>query len=147
MTAKTKTVTSSGEVFWYGEELMLEVDRLTREGIEALAFVIEGYIKANILANDQVDTGFMLNTVYAVTPSGSGYTAAWQSGQYTDKAGGAVPRQIAPEAALPPEYDALVAVGADYALFQEFQKPFIFPAFLRAAAEAEGVLKTKAKNG
>lgn len=140
-----KTVTKSGEVFWYGQELMLKLDQMTREAIAALAFHIEGEIKANIHANDQVDTGFMVNTVYTVTEDASGYTAVWQSGEYAGKEGDRVKRELAPEAKLPGEYDALVAVGADYALFQEFQQPFIFPAFLKAAKEAGGILQTVAK--
>lgn len=141
----SKTVTQHGEVNWYDEELQLVVDKATRRGMEAIAARIDGQAKQNIVGNDQVDTGFMLNSIYFATTERSTYNAANPSGGYTDKAGNLVQRQIAPEAALPADFDALVAVGADYAVYQEMAQSFLFLAVQQVAAEAGGIMQTAAK--
>lgn len=62
-------------------------------------------VKAMIVANDQIDTGFMLNSVYFVT-----------SGQSTYRGGDKALPQVAKPGS---ELEAWVAVGAEYAIYQE----------------------------
>ncbi len=111
-------------------------DLLTR-----LALQVAGQTKANIVANDQVDTGFMLNTVYTLTPDGkSTYGETWESGNYLGrKTGEMEARDKVFEPAAPEENEALIGVAADYAVFQEIENSFLFRALeqvLGQAAEA-----------
>lgn len=140
-----KTVTNAGEVNWYEDELMLVLENATRKGLAALAARVDGLAKINIVENDQVDTGFMLNTVYHVAEGVSTYAATAESGEYTGKTGVGRFVDKAPEAKLPDEYEALVAVGADYAIFQEQQNSFLFKALLQASQEAGGIIQAAAK--
>jgi putative intracellular protease/amidase len=135
-----------GKVDWYAEDVILKLEQTTRRGLEALAAYIEGQAKIQIVENDQVDTGFMVNSVYhAAADAGSTYAAANGTGEYVNKAGESVNRELAPEADLPAEYDALVCVGANYAIYQEMAQPFLYPALLRGAAAAKAIIETKAK--
>lgn len=140
-----KTVSSAGEVNWYQEELILVLENATRKGLAGLAARVDGLAKINIVENDQVDTGFMLNTVYHVANAVSTYAATAEGGEYTGKAGANKFVEKAPEAPLPDEYEALVAVGADYAIFQEQQNSFLFKALLQASQEAGGIIQAAAK--
>ncbi|MCB8942544.1 MAG: hypothetical protein H6658_02090 [Ardenticatenaceae bacterium] len=141
----TRTVTPGGEVNFYKEECVAHFTGVSRKGLAAVAARIEGQAKINIVANDQVDTAFMLNSVYHIGVKGSSYGQANSSGQYTNKEGQQVKRQMAPEAQLPPGYDALVAVGANYAIFQEMMKSFLYKALVDVAAEAGGIIEAIAK--
>jgi len=132
------------DVNWYDEDVLLYVEGQTARAVEALAAHIDGLTKINIVQNDQVDTGFMVNSVYFATPDDSTYSD--DSGTHINLAGNFVERQMAPEAPLPPEYDALVCVGANYAIFQEQQQPFLYPALLQAAAEADGIIEKAVKS-
>ncbi len=140
-----KKVSSAGEVNWYEDELILVLDNATRKGLAALAARVDGLAKINIVENDQIDTGFMLNTVYHVADGVSTYAATAESGEHTGKSGANKFVEKAPEAQLPDEYEALVAVGADYAVFQEQQNSFLFKALLQASQEAGGIIQAAAK--
>lgn len=139
----TKTRVSGGEVTWYGKEVALLLEKATRVGLAQLAAEVDGLAKQNIVANGQVDTAFMLNSVYFVTHDESTY--ADDSGAHINNAGNFVERQMAPEAPLPDEYDALVCVGANYAIFQEEKQPFLYPALVQAQAIAGGVIEKAAQ--
>jgi hypothetical protein len=140
----TRTITPGGEVNWYKEEVIAHFTGLNRKGLAAVAARIEGQAKINIVANDQVDTGFMLNTVYHVAEDGSSYGQTDSGGYYTNQEGQQVQREAAPEAPLPAGYDALVAVGANYAIFQEMAESFLYQALLDVAAEAGSIIETVA---
>jgi len=141
----TRTTTPGGQLTWYGSEVSLHFDKMTRRGLTAVAARIDGLTKTNILTNDQVDTGFMVNSVYFVAGDESTYHQTDPGGQYANKAGQMVARQLAPAAPLPDAYAALVCVGANYAIFQEMALPFLYPALLQAAAEAGGLLQQAAQ--
>lgn len=140
-----QTKTDKGEVDWFGEEVLLQLGNIAREGVEAIAHEITAQAVVNITNNNQVDTGFMRNTVYVATREDSTFNETDGDGLYVNKLGQQVERNMAPEQPLPAEYDALVCVGADYAIFQELEKPFLYPALLAAQAAAGGILKQKAK--
>lgn len=144
--AATKSKGEGWEVDWYVEDVILQVEKATQRSLEAVAARIDGLTKINIATNDQVDTGFMVNSVYFATAEGSTYSDADADGLYSNSQGQMVEREKAPEAPLPPEYDALVCVGANYAIFQEQQQPFLYPALLQAAAEAEGIIEKALKD-
>lgn len=138
-----KTKNQNGEVNWYEEQVILKLENITRRGLEAVAARIDALTKININQNNQIDTGFMANSVYFATKGDSTYTD--DSGMYTDRQQRTVARDMAPEATLPPDQTALICVGANYAIYQEMQKPFLYPALVQAAAEAGGIIEKVAK--
>lgn len=137
-------------VRWQVNDVKLKVEEATKAGLAKVAFAIEGQAKTNIVANDQVDTGFMLNTVYHVADAGdrkvSTYSQTAQDGAHATKGGRAAERTKANEEALPgAPVVALVAVGADYAIYQEMMIPFLFPAAEKVAGQAGGIIEVEAK--
>lgn len=138
-----KTKNQNGEVNWYSEQVILKLDDVTRRGLEAVAARIDALTKININQNNQIDTGFMANSVYFATKDDSTYLD--DSGVQINREGNFVEREMAPEATLPPDQAALICVGANYAIYQEMQKPFLYPALVQAAAEAGGIIEKVAK--
>lgn len=135
------------EVNWYKEKVKLVVDKAIQHSIEAIAFRVEERTKVNISeapgAGGQglIDTGFMLNSVYVVLPDGGTYDQTDGSGLYINNAGHEVERNKAPERPLPKNAGALIAVGADYAIYQEMQHFFLFKALEDTAAEIGGLVE------
>lgn len=119
------------KVDWFGEEVFVKILQATAEGLEAAAFDIEGLAKQNIVSLDLIDTGFMLNSVYAKGPSNSSYNA-----------GGEL---ALPEANLNSDKEALVAVAAEYGIWPELKWPYLYPALEEGAARAGGHIEKKAK--
>ena len=87
----------------------------------------------NITANDQIDTGFMLNSVYSVLPDGDSYTEA------VTKARSRASRDMAPKASLDGA-DGAVACGAEYAMSQELRKAFLLPAVDQASDDFPNII-------
>ncbi|MCA9936194.1 MAG: hypothetical protein H6662_15615 [Ardenticatenaceae bacterium] len=136
---------AKSKVDWFGEDVMLKVVSATRQAIEATAIRVVGQTEINITANNQVDTGFMRNSVYFATKDDSTYEDADTDGAYVNLQGDLVERSLAPEAPLPAEYDALVCIGADYAIFQEMANSFLYPALQQVRGEVKGILQRTAK--
>ncbi len=127
------------ELKWYPDHVKVALEKPTEEVLKMLAYrIIEG-AQLNIRSNDQIDTGFMVNSIYPVWGDGSGYNEARHAAesQTTDKDGRAVDHEgdMAPERSLEQGAAAGVVVGASYAIYQEGLKAFLFPAAERAAAE------------
>lgn len=123
------------ETKFYTEAVLVKVHEAVDVIAEEVAFALEGQAKANIVANDQVDTGFMLNSVYAVTRSGSGYGSAQ---------GAAKSRN--PDAEMGPEVSlnkakAVVVVGAEYAVYQEEKQSFLYKAGEDVAGQIGGIVE------
>ncbi len=105
--------------------------------VRKTAFDCAGNIQGFIRSNGQVDTGFMLNSVYTVTDEGSTY------------AGGA---DALPEVSGADLTTAYVAVAASYAIFQNYGtrympgRPFFEPGVEKTRPEFEAALsKIEAK--
>lgn len=149
-------MSKKGKVKMYQRSVILKVAKATDDGLAALAFQIEGEVKRNITENEQVDTGFMRSSVYTVTKKGSGHSAAQagaMSKTFSCKRGRAVSHadDMAPARALPSNASAGVIVGANYAIYQEVDRPFLFPAADKVSKMAkgtlEGVYKKAVKDG
>lgn len=126
---------------WHGNDALRAIADATPEMLLAIGLQIEGQAKANIVANGQVDTGFMLNSVYT-TDGGNGSTYATAQRQASSKSGDA---EMAPQAAPPPGGVA-VAVGADYAIHQETRNSFLYRAAeMVAGGAAEGEIERVAR--
>lgn len=121
------------KVNWYADKVV--VAALEAVNLPAIALQIEGQAKANIVENDQIDTGFMLNSVYSTGPEGSTYGAAKSEASKKNPAGG-----MAPE--VDPQGGAAVAVGAEYSIFQEMRESFLYRAAELVASQIQGVIKT-----
>ena len=61
------------------------------DAVTALAFQVEGQAKINVRENGQIDTGFMLNSIYTVAPEGNTYRQAWSPLRRTPRANRAPP--------------------------------------------------------
>jgi hypothetical protein len=127
-----------GQVNWYGEDVMLRIADATQETLDELALVGEGNAKQNIVANNQVDTGFMVNSVYAITSKGHDLSAA--SGEYANRSGQMVHRD-AGDAQSVDEGEAAIACAAEYAIHQEMRNSFLYRALEQLANEAGGVIE------
>lgn len=129
------------EVRMYLDHVKAVVEKASEATLKTLAFRIVEHIQSNIRSNNQVDTGFMINSVYALWQDGSGYSMANSlaegtpgvSAKYGSRSGRAVI-----EEPLPPDATAGVVVGANYAVYQEVKQPFAYPGAEAAAAEFGG---------
>lgn len=137
----------NASVRMYTKHVKVTIANATEEALKKVAFQIEGVTKRNIQGNDQIDTGFMMNSVYAVFEDGSNYDQTWKPGVYPvspRKHGGQegeASRKRAPERKLERNFDAGVIVGAEYAIFQELRKPFLFPAAEEVGRYASGIVE------
>lgn len=106
-----------------------DVQNLTEQQIIAIlndaAFAAEGYAKAQIVANNTIDTGFMANSTHGIPVGSSGIRGETQ--RLADKHGNMVRRTSTDLPAM----DALtsaIGCGAEYAAKVEMRKPFLQPA-------------------
>lgn len=149
-----------GKVNWHKDRVMLRLRAATEKALAAVAFQVERRTKENIVANDQIDTGFMLNSVYTVTPEDSTYGKAQSraENQKLKKHRGArrnrarrwtdVTGRMAPEVTLPESDEpvAAVVVGAKYAIYQETKQSFLYQALLQVAQQAGGIIQAVARS-
>lgn len=124
-------MSKDGETKLYLDKIKITIKDATQQVLEAVAFQVEGLAKINIQQNGQIDTGYMLNSVYTVTPQSSGFAAA-------AGAAGARNPNAAMESAPTVAEGAAVVVGANYAIYQEVRLPFLYPAAEEAARQAGG---------
>jgi hypothetical protein len=132
----------NAKVDFLKEDIRLRVDNATQESLIAIALRIEERAKIKIVQNDQVDTGAMLNGIYAAWPGSSNYGAAASAASARSKGGTVV--NEAPQAATEGP-SALVAGAMDYTIWQEYLRPFLYPAFVETAREAGGIIEATAK--
>jgi hypothetical protein len=123
---------------WYGDEARLAIDDASDETLQRAAFLIEGLTKVNIREAGLIDTGFMINSVYAIGPGLSSYSQARGDATAAN-----------PDAEMAPEPDltannavAAAGVGASYAIQNEIRSPFLFPALEEARRQMGGVVET-----
>jgi hypothetical protein len=133
---------SDVEVKFYIDHVKVTVDKATDEVLKMLAYRIVEGTQLNIRSNDQIDTGFLINSVYPIWKDGSGYADAKAEAEQrtTGKDGRHVDHSddMAPEPSLPGDASAGVVVGANYAIYNEVRIPFLYPAAQAAAAEFGG---------
>lgn len=124
----------------YRPKVMLVVKDASEEALTKLAFQVEAQAKVNIQGNDQIDTGFMLNSVYTVGKNGeSSYNSTRPSGKYRSRATqGEAQRTRQAQLNVPEKASAIVAVGAEYAIYQEERKSFLYAAAEKVAAGTPG---------
>lgn len=129
------------QIDWYTDDVVLAVEAATQDLVAKIAFAIEAQAKVNVIANDQVDTGAMLNGIYTRTPAGSGY------GQAAAEASTRRPEAaIALEADLPDDNAALVHAAMEYAIYQEDRLPFLYPAVEAVQRQVPAMVSTVARS-
>lgn len=128
---------ADGKVNWYEEDVELVVNDATDEIVTKLAFFVEGEAKVGAA----VDTGFMRNAIYSITPLGSRRGQTWKSGRYKSRKTGQVSQHnLAPEASIEVS-EAAVHAAAEYTIYNELREPFLYPALEKAQGEAPGVIQ------
>ncbi|MBX3016004.1 MAG: hypothetical protein KF832_31070, partial [Caldilineaceae bacterium] len=129
---------------WYEQDVLVTAADATQEALLALAFQIEGEAKVNIVSNGQVDTGFMLNSSYIV----GGDTNSFRPRAEVLTSPKTGQRGMHDTVASPPpvaDEEVVVGFAADYAIYQESERPFLYPAAQRVASQAAGVIETVGK--
>jgi hypothetical protein len=117
-------------------EIANALPKLTSQMVRKTALDAKGNVQAHIVANGQVDTSFMLNSVYTVTSEGSDYKGGER----------ALPQVAAPA----DDQTAYVAVAAEYAIFPNYGtvhqvgKPFFEPGIEEARESLDAALKVVA---
>jgi len=125
-------VGKKAKVTMYLDHVRMRVENATEEALHKLALEVDGISKVNIVANDQVDTGFMLNSIYVESQVGSTYGGT-RPGDESNKA---------PRFRLPRRYaSTAVIVGAIYAIYQEVLQPFLRPAGSEVMARVKGIME------
>lgn len=126
-------------VNWYKQKVTLAADRAI--DWEAVAFRMLAHAQNNIRENDQIDTGFLLNSGYIILPDKSTYADTWEDGDYSVFFSETKDRKKAPELDLPATAKGAVVFGAEYAIYQEIQNSFLFKAAEQTAGEIGGLVK------
>jgi len=130
---------ADAEVRMYIEKVLVTVGQATDEALKALAFAMQAQAQANIRSNGQIDTGFMVNSVYVISADGKAGDN-WQSGDYLNESGQTVRRELADQPALG-DAAAAVVVGANYAVYQEAENSFLYRAGEQVAGQASGTVE------
>ena len=120
----------SGKVDWYANDVILRAEGATDELLTQLAFYVEGEAKIEA----PVDTGFMRNAIYAIgVDQNHRSTAEGEAGAVAD-------RELAPYPDLKP-HEAAVHGAAEYTIYQEMVRSFLYRALEKARAVAPGIIQ------
>lgn len=125
------------KVTFYLDKVLFKVGQAAEQSLVAIAHQIEAQAKENIVANDQVDTGFMLNAVYVTAEGESTYSEAQGAARARN-----AEAQMAPEAQVGDGEVAVVA-GANYSIYQEAKQSFLFKAGEQVAGQVAGAIVEK----
>lgn len=132
-----KITLPNGEIEWRGNEVFLLLKDAGTEGLEATGFQVEGQAKTNVVINDQIDTGFMMNAIYTVGPNNSSYSGAKAA------ALAKADHEMGNEQ-KPPENQVFVVAGAGYSIYQETRQSFLYRALQQVARQQAAQLIVKA---
>ena len=107
---------------WDTKHIKMIVRGATDKLLNEIAVTGQGYTRVNIRDNGQIDTGFMINSVFVVTPKTDDYYDASVNAheRNEDVSMGERPRIG--------ENEAVIGVGAEYAIYQEAANSFLWKA-------------------
>lgn len=132
-----KTIrTKHATIKWDKEAVVFAVGKKSAEMLDATAAYIAGQARTNVVENDQVDTGFMLNAIYHASPLSSTYGQQKAKAEAENSDG-----EIRPEVALMSDDEAIVVAGAEYSIFQEIVNSFLYRAAQEAAVKGLGYVQ------
>jgi hypothetical protein len=137
-----------GEVHLQLDHVLVKVKERNEEYLKAVALQIQAETKLKIQQNGQIDVGFMINSVYTLSKRGDTYNEANASGQYkSGRTGKTVVRKLAPKQGLPSHALAATVVGAEYAIWQEEKKSFLYAAAEKVSNDVKGTAEKVYKEG
>lgn len=146
-------MSNDSKITWRLQHVLVKIAESNKAALGAVALQIAGEAKVKIQANRQIDTGFMLNSVYAVTNTSDGYGQAKSEAETHDysakeKRRVDVGKRMAPPRALGAGDTALVVVGANYAAEQEARQSFLYAAAEKVGKEVGAIVEPiyKAQN-
>lgn len=140
-----KTQTDSYTLVWRGQEFSYLMEELTEEILAAVAEGVAVQTMENIRGRGLMDTRFMENMTYHVTPKESTYETLLPDGKYrSQKTGYMVKRTKAPKQE-PKKGESLVANAAPYFIFWEMKYGLMWNAFKEVADEVDTTAKAKYK--
>lgn len=108
-----------------------------REAVAKLALEVETQAKANIVQQDIVDTGALLNSVYTELPGANNFAAAKAAVESRN------PDAVVAQLPAAADDEAHVGPSVEYAIYHEFgtskmgARPYLGPAVAAAADAAE----------
>jgi hypothetical protein len=141
--------TSSGQnhtLTWRGDEFSYFMDELTADILEAVGEGVAVQTMENIRAKGLIDTRFMENSTYYVTPKESTYETLLPDALYkSSKTGQMVRRTKAPKVMPTEPGEVIVGNAAPYFIFLEIKHGLMFKAFQEVADEVETTAKVKYK--
>ena len=128
-------------------QIASKLDEVLGQVVRKTAFDLQANMQARIRANGQIDTGFMVNSVYVRTIDESNYGATGEPQKKGQK-------KFEEVEAPPDKHTAYVGVGAEYGYWQNYgtrfqpARPFLEPAiettrpsFEEAVSRVEEALK------
>jgi hypothetical protein len=128
------------DVKWYGQHVKGIVEGARKNAVKKIALDIEARTKLHITSNQQIDTGFMRMSVYTLLRDGEFRNV--RSSMRTNREGRKVKRETAEPPAIG-DSDAIVGVGAIYAVYQELRRSFLRVAFEQGVAAAGGIVQSE----
>lgn len=133
---------------WYKERVVVDAGNQAYRELVALAHEIEGQAKINVRENDQIDTGFMLNSIHVVTRDRAGWDLAsrlvrsrdWSEKRqrYVDHSG-----DMANDPPLPDRDSVGVVASAIYSIYQEMRRSFLYAAACSVASAHGAIVKVR----
>jgi|GEM_PF-5403482 len=116
------------EIRWHERDVLIVFENASKDFLLAVAHQVEAEAKPGM----RVDTGFNRNSSYVV---GAGENTFQSRNEGT--------RSTVPTATQPRTDDEIVVgFAADYAIYQELANPTLYPALVRVAQQASGIVDT-----
>lgn len=134
-----------GRIDWRKQDVVLKVSKATDELLTQLAFQGEALAKVNVVGNDQVDTGFMLNSIYGIGPNGDHYDQTDESGTYLSEMGGQMVERVRADKINLQPHEAAIAAAASYAVYQEMKQSFLYRALEELAGDLGAAVEIAAR--
>lgn len=119
------------------------MEELTAEILEAVAEGVAVQTMENIRARGLVDTRFMENSTYYVTPKESTYESLLPDAMYRSQRTGYMVNRMKSPKLKPLAGEAIVANAAPYFIFWELKYGLMFQAFKVVADEVDTIARTK----
>ena len=119
----------TGKVNWYEKNVLLFIEGASDEILTKAAFMVEAEAKKDA----PVDTGFMRNAIYAITP------LANRRAQAEAEAQSAARRPLAGSPAVQ-KHEAAVHGAAEYTIHQDMKRSFMYHALETAARQFNGII-------
>lgn len=123
------------KINWYRQKVLVALKGAEQEVLDKLAFRALEHAMTNVTANDQIDTGFMRASGYAISGKQDSYAQAMAEAVLR------APREAAPKV-QPGEHESIVGFAAEYAVYQEMRQSFLFKGAEQAGAECGAIVKT-----